>query len=143
MDISALKVSSVAIEQGEWVSDIPEAGDLRLKVRGMNNSAYRELQNKLVAAIPFKRRRKGLSADEQERIQAKCLIETVLLDWENLRSGDQTIPYSRDMAEKLITDPDYRAFRDAVLFAAVTVGEAQEADDSDLEKNSATSSSGG
>lgn len=146
MQLSSLKVDSARVEGGEWIGDIPDMDDLRLHVRGMNNAAYRALYDKLIRAIPFKRRRKGLSAADRERVENECLIETVLLGWDNLNEPDKPnggghkvkgaqIPYTKDLARELITNPDSVAFRNAIIYAANIVGEIKDEENEALEKN--------
>lgn len=143
MKLSAIKTDSARVEQGEWIGDLPEMDDLELRVRGIANADYRRLQAKLIQAVPFKRRRNGLAVDDADRIQARCLLETVLLDWRGMVDDDGApIAYSRDLAETLLSDPDFRAFRDAVVVAATRVGDDDAEGDEALEKNSETSSAG-
>lgn len=144
MKLSSLKTDIGRVEQGEWISDIPEMGDLELKVRGIDNADYRALMNRLVQAIPLKRRRRGISPEDLEQIQNRCLLETVLLDWRGVQDdGGQAMPYSRDLAVTLLTSPEYRTFRDAVAYAARLVGAEQEDAASELEKNLSPSLTGG
>lgn len=138
------KVDTAKVEDGEWVGDIPDMGDLRLKVRGLNNARYRRMQQELVSAVPRSRRRKGrLDPLENDRITGTCLSRTVLLGWENLEGEDgQPVPYSEETAHAYLTDPGYAEFLQAVVWAATQVGE----DDAEAEKaetgNSPTISAG-
>ena len=60
-----------------------------------------------------------LDYDEGERITNWLLLNTCLIDWDGLQDDDgNAIPYSKEMAEKLLTDPDFRKFRDAVMTAS-------------------------
>lgn len=125
MQLSALKIDPAAIEQGQWVGNIPDMGDLEFKVRGIGNADYRKLQGKLLRAIP-RQQRVDLSPDQQDEVAGKLLLETCLLDWRNLTDADgKVIAYSKDLATELLTKPEYSRFRDAVAYAASTVGEQQ------------------
>lgn len=133
MDLSSLKTNTVVVEQGDWVDNIPDMGDLRLKVRGRGNSKWRALEQTLAAAVPRGKKVNGrIPAVEADRILAICMRETALLDWENLKDGDQVLPYTKEMATTLLTDPLFRAFFDACAWACSVVsdgaGAAQEAD---------------
>lgn len=163
MQLSKAKQNTQRIEQGAWVTDIPEADDLRIKTRGANNADWRELQTKLINALPAKKRRRGIiPAADMDKIQNQCLIDTCLLDWDNLydqvfddtgnvvmetveKDGKQVqqpklvrIPYSKEKALELIEDPNYRPFRDFISFAAQAVGEEDEAENKEIEGNSAS-----
>ncbi|HEX2554251.1 MAG TPA: hypothetical protein VHL98_11145 [Microvirga sp.] len=129
MKLNDITVDAVKIEAGAWIGDIPEMGDLRLHVRGINNADYRRMQTKLLDAVPRAKRQGGrVDPDEQDRVTNQCLVATVLLGWENFEDQDGSIPFSREKARELLSDPRYRRFRDAVIWAAVAVGEAQAAD---------------
>lgn len=137
MKLSSVKVDSARVQEGEWIGDLPEMGDLQVKVRGINNADYRLLQRKLINAVPLKRRRRGLQQEDEDRIVGECLLKTVLQDWHHLESDDgQTIAYDADFAAQLLNDPDYRAFRDAVVYAATLVGGEKEDIEEEMEKNS-------
>jgi len=120
MKLADIEQNPIAIEQGDWVDNLPEMGNLRVKVRGVNNSDWRRLWAKLVDAVPRNKREGNKpSTDELDRINTICLRDCSLIDWDGLDDG----PYSKEMANTLLTDPKYRAFRDAVFWAATKVGE--------------------
>jgi hypothetical protein len=115
MKLSDHKVDAAAVEQGEWVGNIPDFADIRLKVRGINNAHYRRLYMKLRNAVPRSRRDDPLVMYD---LQPQLLHETILLDWENVEEG----PYSKELAWKYLSEPDWQEFRDAVTWAANMVG---------------------
>ena len=144
MKLTDLEIDVDKLEQGDWVESIPDMGDLRLKVRGSGNSDYRALQQKLLRAVPRGQLRDGRVPPEvQDKITSQLLLDTVLLDWDGLAGEDeQPIPYSKELAAKLLTEPKYRRFRDAVAWAADVVAERTKEDDEAMEGNSSASSSG-
>ncbi|WP_131803827.1 hypothetical protein [Methylorubrum salsuginis] len=115
-------------------------GDLRLKTKGLNNAGFRKLQQTLMAAVPRQDRHQGrLPPKVMDEISAKCLLNHALIDWENLEDENgQPIPYSKDQARAFLTDPAYRPFFDACVYAATVVGEEQAAADEADEGNSQT-----
>ncbi len=128
MKLSSIEVDPDKIEQGQWIGNIPEAGDLQLKVRGLQNADFRRLQGKLVEAVPRAKKVGGrLDPDEQDRVTNQCLAATVLLDWRGLEDDNGPIPFSKEKARELLMDPRYRRFREAVIWAASVVGEEQAA----------------
>lgn len=136
MKLSEVKVDSDRIEQGAWVPDISECPGLKLKVRGQGNKDWRRLQSRLLDAVPRKKRVNRLDYDEGERITNRLLLDTCLIDWDGLQDDDgNAIPYSKEMAETLLTDPDFRKFRDAVFTASSLVGENNEEDIKDASGN--------
>jgi hypothetical protein len=130
MKLSDITLDSERQEKGAWVEDIPELEGLKLLVRGINNSDWRRLQARLIETLPRKKRLAGrIDTDEQDRIQSTCLMNTCLVDWDGLETDDgKPIPYDKDMARKLLFEPEYRKFRDGVVWAANIVAE-QTADD--------------
>src|SRR5919206_1518829 len=100
MKLTDFEIDVDKLEQGDWVENIPDMGDLRLKVRGSGNSDYRALQQKLLRAVPRGQSRDGRVPPEvSDRITATLLLETVLLDWDGLvGDNDEPIPYSKEMA---------------------------------------------
>lgn len=137
MKLSEIKRDVQAIEQGQWVGDIPEMPGLRLKVRGQNNADWRRIQSKLVADVPrYKRIGGRIDQDEQDRISSTLFQSACLIDWDGLEDDEgNAIPYSKDKAGDLLTLPEFRAFRDAVAWASTLVGDATQADATDATKN--------
>lgn len=132
-----MKLSDIArnvdqIEAGVWVKDIPSVGDLSLKVRGKDNADWRRMESQLIAAVPRGKRVNGrIAPEEVDRITSTLLLDACLIDWRNLEDK----PYSKDLAATLLTDPQYRAFRDACLWAATLVADGQAAAAEDVAKN--------
>lgn len=121
MKLSKIRSGVAKAEAGAWVRNLPIDGldDLALKVRGaFNNDAVR-LQGKLIAELP-KDERKPLSPENEVRISAELAVETILLDWAKLEDENgKPIPFSKDKARELLTDPDIgHVLRNAVGFAS-------------------------
>lgn len=125
MKLSALRIDAEKAEQGAWIGDIPDMGDLRLKVRGLRNADFRRLRDRLLSAVPRDKRVNGqIDPETFDGITSRALVDTVLLDWEGLEGDDgQAAPYDKLLATKLLTEPDFRPFRDAVIYAATVVEE--------------------
>lgn len=125
MRLSELKTNSAAVEAGTWIGDLPGMGELQLKVRGLWNSDWQRLNDKLTAKVPLAKKPGGvIEPAERDRIMTELMIETALLDWRGIE--DETgapLPYSKEAARQYLFDPDYRRLRDAVLTAAAQVGE--------------------
>lgn len=144
MKLSEIKIDPKKFEQGDWVGEIPEMGELRLKVRGIGNSDFRRMQSKLTEAEPRKYRVAGrLPPERQDAITAQCLLHTVLIDWDGVQGEDgQPLPYSEELARDLLTKPEFKRFREAVAWAANVVAEDIQEGVDDAGKNSKTRSSG-
>ena len=144
MKLSSIAVNPKAIEDGEWVGDLPEMDDLKLKCRGQNSMAWRVVSRKEIHKLPRNIRNlpDGLPLKVQDRINNRCLVEAGILDWENLELDDGPKPYSKELLEKLLNDPVSQIFRDACIVATARVGTAIAEADEDLAKNSGNSSDG-
>jgi hypothetical protein len=124
MKLSDIAMDNERSERGAWVDDIPELEGLKLCVRGINNSDWRRLQTKLIESVPRKKRVGRLDPDEADRIQSTCLLQACLLDWDGLENDDGSpIPYDKDMARRLLFEPQFRKFRDGVVWAGTVVGD--------------------
>lgn len=125
MKLSSLKIDAAKIEAGEWIEDIPGMGDLALKVRGLDNADHGNLRSRLFEAIPRSKKHNGRITDpaEADRLTARCLSEAVLLDWRGLEEEDGSpIPFSKERAFEILSNPDMRSLREAVVEAAARVG---------------------
>lgn len=123
MDILALKRDMVSIEDGRWVAadELPGLGDMRVKVRGANTSAGRELfAAKQRKVDPRDKRPDGsLKSDTMMRLLREMLVEHHLLDIEGLTSGGK--PVSADDVRKHITAPDFEPLADLIMGAVAVV----------------------
>lgn len=133
MDIQNLKRDTAAATEGQWVEDIPEMGDLRLKVRGENSPKVAALRaRKLRAVAKDKRGRDGMPVfSEMMRVTAEVLHEVILLDWDGLTNGGKPVKFDADLAREWLTNPDFQDFADAVAWASRVVanGDAERVED--------------
>ncbi|CAO4179423.1 Tail assembly chaperone [Methylorubrum aminovorans] len=132
MKLSALKTDTTNT-QGRWVGKIPGLGDLRLKVRPIGNPDHRRRLDELTRAVPRAERLRGLAPEKVSEIEAEAILDAVLFGWENMEgdgtvgAADHPLPFDRETAKTLLTDPAYQMFRDAVDWAADAVAvEAQQ-----------------
>ena len=125
MKLSGLKTNSAREEQGAWVDNIPDLGDIRLKVRGDQNADARALRAKLFEAVPRSERPNGrLTPKAADELGTRVMVDTILVDWSGLvDEADEPIPYSVEKATEILSNPDFRVFRDGVAIAAQRVGQ--------------------
>lgn len=144
MKLSAVAVDPKAIEDGEWVTDLPEMDDLELKCRGQSSKLWRDEQQRLLRKLPaaLRNRPDGLPNHVGDELNNKLLVKVGIIDWKNLELDDGLKPYSPDLLAKLLSDPVYQVFRTACLIATARVGTNTAAADEELAKNSPTSSHG-
>lgn len=141
MKLSALKTDTTNTE-GRWVGQIPGLGDLRLKVRPAGNADHRRRLDELLRAVPRADRLRGLAPEKQREIEAEAILDAVLFGWEGVEgdgaigAADQPLPFDRETAKVLLTDPAYQMFRDAVDWASDAVAVEAQQDRADDEGNS-------
>ena len=124
MKLSDIAVNAAAIELGRWVAIDHILPGVRLKVRGLENTDYRRLRNKLIAEIPRAERLKGVDTLMLEKINAQLLADTILVGWEGIEGDDDlALPFTKEKASQIINDPSFVVFRNAVEWAAGVVGE--------------------
>jgi hypothetical protein len=129
MKLKSIKVNSARADAGDWVGDLPGMDDLRLKVRGFSNADYQTIISKESAKVSREQREDGrmtgaVLPQVRDQILVKAMVGAILQDWKNLTDDEgKAIPYSPKMAEQLLSNPDFRLFRDAVNTAALRVEE--------------------
>jgi hypothetical protein len=125
MDLALLD-KPADLSPGEWVDDIPDQPGLRLRVRSTNYKPYR------VAVAGLSRRfGKRLKTDgglvEFQAALGQPLAEHILLDWQGVKSGGNEVPFSREIAAKVLTSDDSHGigaeYRKAVEWAGDHVAE--------------------
>lgn len=123
MEIKDIKKNFASISAGEWVSDIPDMGSLRLQVRGLSSPAVTALRSRKERAVERKERNRdnSLKMESAMRISAELLAEVVLIDWDGITDNGKVIPYDLKLATKWLTDLDYQDFANAVAWAAMLV----------------------
>lgn len=132
MDIQSLKKDSAVIAEGQWIGDIPNMGDLRLRVRGSSSPRVVAVRARKQRAVPRDERLRdgSLTVEKTIQIETEVLHEAVLLDWDGLTDGGKPVKYDPSLAETWLTNPDFRDFADAVVWASAVAdrGVADEKD---------------
>jgi hypothetical protein len=125
MDIANL-TKSANLNEGQWVGDLPEMGDIRFKVRSTGFKPY-----KVAVAGLARRTGKKLRTDEGvidfAVTTGKALAEHILLDWEGVTDGGKPLKYDAKKALAILTaDDDFgigEAYRKAVEWAGDRLAE--------------------
>jgi hypothetical protein len=138
MDIQSIKKDSAAIAEGQWVENIPGMGDLTLKVRGSSANYVMAVRARKQRNAPNEDRAAdgSLTVDATLRIETEVLYEAVLLDWGGLTDGGQPVKYDSALAKEWLTNPDFRDFADAVVWASGVVSRTTKAVKEKAAKNS-------
>lgn len=121
----SFKVSSKAINEGEWVGIGEEFGDPEpmILTRGYTDQ-YREEQQRRFRKVSeqYRNNERRIPDSIQRKIVAEVLIETVLLGVRDLidDATDEDMTFEAFCAK--LKDPDYRPLYDATLIAVNQVG---------------------
>ena len=144
MEISNLKKSVQKVEGGDWVGDIPQMGELRLRVRGLSSAVYKAVLSRKLRAAPKQDRERDGSIKEavEHRLRGEALHEAILLEWDGLTSNGDPVAFDSELALTWLTDPDFEDFQFATLFAAGVVGKDRDDAGEALAKNSKAPSAG-
>lgn len=127
MELNDIAIDTDKVEKGDWIDNIPDMGSLRLKVRGTDTADFGKLLRTLMNAVPRKKKMGGnIDQAELDRINATCLLQTVLIDWDGVVINGNPTPYSKEMAKELLTNPKWKRFREAVVYAANLVGQQEQ-----------------
>lgn len=136
MKFDDFKIDLKKREDGDWVGNLPSYGELELKVRGIGNKDWARMEQKLIAAVPRQRRMNGLEPEDRLRINGILCRDCSLLDWRGILDQDgNPVPYSKELANRFLTDPQYEKLVEACLIAASVVAEQTKAEIEDDAKN--------
>lgn len=137
MEIKSLKRDLTASQDGQWVDDIPEMGQLRLKVRGDNSLKVVEIRQRKMRAVPKNKRDRAGNPifSELIRVTAEILHEEILLDWDGLTNDGKPVKYDVELAREWLTNPEYQDFADAVAWASKVVANGNDHLAEDAEGN--------
>lgn len=137
MKLSKMKVNSAAIQGGRWVSIGKFFPGVEVKVRGFKNKDYQRELLRMMSDIPIADRMKAASdPDFSEKLDIDLMASSILIDWRGLETEDgEALPFTRDKALEILSDPDFVEFREAVDFAAKIVGKDELVEAEAVSKN--------
>lgn len=124
MDINKLVLSEEAlrvVDEGAWVA-IPVGGDIiEFKVTGLSRN--QEAQDTIRNAMEQIRKdnKRAPTEKEKESIVRRVLADIVLKDWRGITDNGEVLPYSKDLANKFLTERGGEQFASLVLDAATKV----------------------
>jgi len=93
-----------------------DLGDgLQVTVARIGNKKYQDFIRKATKPYQQAIRNKTLSDSIYEKIMVEAMADSILLGWEGMEDdhGD-LIPYSKDMALEILSDPAYADFKQLV-----------------------------
>lgn len=115
-----------AEEDGQWV----DFGDgIKVKVRRLNSKHSRDTRRKLEKPYQAQFRAREMPDNLQEELLNKQMAQSIVVDWEGVddpyaeAGKDGSMPAfacTPENVQKLVSDPDFKDFREDILTAAMT-----------------------
>lgn len=111
MDIGALKKADAEAAEGVWVGDLPDMGDVRLRVRPMTHPRVMRAMGRArrAAAADIPEGQAGLSDAQEEQIDRDVMASVALVGWENLTSDGEPVPFSAELAAEFMRVETFEA----------------------------------
>lgn len=111
--LNKFKQDTTRSEEGTTV----DMGDgLHVTVARIGNTKYNEVIKKLTAPHTRQIRNKTLADSVFEVIMNRAYAETILLGWKGLEDEHgKDIPYSTEKAFEILSNPEYKDFKDIIV----------------------------
>lgn len=114
MDLREWRTDKDKRENGVWLA---LGGNAKVKVGYIKSERYRKIYGDLC------REHRALlrtgDADAAEKILNLAIADGLVLDWEGLTEDGKKLPYSQETARRIISDPEYKEFRDYIYDYAI------------------------
>lgn len=140
MDIGNLEINKNAVEEGVW-KDIG-IGDIRIKFRSPQSEYVQQVRKRLEAPYRAKIRKDTLSMEQKARLFFETMIQGGIIDWENVESNGETIPWKVENGRQILDPANYKDIGDAAVNAFLDTDSFLRDYDEDGEKNLLSASSG-
>lgn len=131
------KLSQISVDLGKAASgrEVDYMG-VTLIVASAQNPAFKRARNKAFDKVVSKLRRGKLSNERVAQLQAPAVAEHILVGWRDLQDDDgNAIPYSKEKALELLSDPSLADLYDTVMVASNEVADFMAKGDEDAEGN--------
>lgn len=130
MDLREWRTDKDKRENGVWLE---LGGKAKVKVGYIKSERYRKIYGDLC------REHRALlrtgDADAAENVLNMAIADGLILDWEGLTEDGKKLPYSQENARRIISDPEYKEFRDYIYDYAIQRGNFAEEEIKDGAKN--------
>jgi len=127
-------------EEGIWV-ELYEG--VLVNIVSTSSKRYLDATERLTKPHRDRIRRKTISNRELNRISALAISQGALIDWRGVTDDKgKAIPFTQEAADKMLTDPAYQPFVDAIAEAAGNHATFLKEFEEDTGKNSPKTSDG-
>lgn len=101
-DINQYRTDADLKKQGVWI-DL--GGGARIRVASFDNEDFAAEFRRMID--PYQKMGQEVPDDEQQRIMIHCTARYIILDWEGIFDGEESLPYTVENAERLLTEIDF------------------------------------
>lgn len=136
--LKSLRVDAKRVNDGVWIERPGIAPGVAVKVRSIHYRPYDIARSLLTRRFARGSKGEPLATVDINPEVGGLLAEHILLDW---RGFDE--PYSPELAQEMLTDPEFGTLTQQVELAAMEAGEADIQFVKDAGKNSGPPSGGG
>ena len=141
MKLSESKLNLAAIDTGVWIKDPADDEGFAVLVKGRRSKDYQRAQGAALAKARKASRKREIDVATLQQMDSELVGKYCLLDWKNLVDDNgQIIPYTSELAKKLMEDREYGLFQEFVKYAVDRVDENDLEDVEEIKGNSAPSS---
>jgi hypothetical protein len=130
MELSERIVDANLEENGVWMDYYDGS---KIKLASIRSRRFREAKERIEK--PYERliKRDILPKDRKEELEARMISEGLLLDWSGFENHGQELPFSREVAYKLVKEQSW--FRIDVLTMAADEAAYRKEDVEEVAKN--------
>lgn len=113
MKLNAVRLDAVKAVEGVWFDYI---GNIRLKIARIGNPNYRKAATELRSPDLDVLQMSDTKSNAFDQVQRKITARSLITDWQNLEDdAGQTIPFSVEKAEEILSDPELSHIYDFVM----------------------------
>lgn len=139
MDINSIIFTPAgldAFDNGAWVGDIPEAGNVKLKVRAIGSPVVQRAINAKREKMRAENKGDELTQDQSTQALYEVLAEVAIEDWSGLTSGAEELKFDRKLVVGWAKDRTGIKFMEMVFYASRQVDQNANAYAEKAAKNS-------
>lgn len=139
MDINSIIFTPAgldAFDNGAWVGDIPEAGNVKLKVRALGSPVVQRAINAKREKLREANKGDELTNEQSTQALYEVLAEVAIEDWSGFTSGPDELKFDRNLVVGWAKDRTGIKFMEMIFYAARQVDSNANAYAEKAEKNS-------
>ena len=112
MDLNNFATNVELSEEGVWC---PVDAVTEIRVARYGNRKFQRLLQKLSAPYKVQMERQMMKDDVAEAVFIEALATAILVDWRGMTENGEPLPYSKENAIAVLSNPKLKDFRDLVV----------------------------